>query len=132
MEIYQSKNVTLSYDDETGILTHTWHEYSPSKEYQECLEKSFEMMCKHHAKKWIFDQKKVKVISPQDQKWVVEVWTPKVIRKLGRGIKSAVILGENIFGEVSIKNLVDATTHQVETKFFEDIETAQKWLLEES
>jgi ubiquinone/menaquinone biosynthesis C-methylase UbiE len=129
MESFNTPHVKIEYHEETHILHLTWVSFTPTKEYREALEQALKLMQKHHVNHWIFDQRNAEVISPQDQKWVVEDWTPRVVRSVGKNNKSAVILAKNIFGELSIKNLVDTTSEVVETKYFQEIESAKKWLL---
>lgn len=132
METVKTEHVTITYDEASDILLLSWHHFTPSQEYREALEKALQMMVKHKVKKWIFDQRFAEVISPSDQQWVVEDWTPRVISKVGKGARSAVILAKNIFGELGIKKLVDTTREAVTTKYFETVDNAKKWLKEEA
>jgi hypothetical protein len=129
-DAYQTLNVNLSFDSETGILQLTWIHFTPTQEYHEALEKALDLMHKYKARRWIFDQRNAEVISVADQRWVVDDWTPRVIQAVGLKPKSAVILAKNIFGEMGIRNLVDATHDEVITKYFQEMESAKKWLLE--
>lgn len=128
MNSHQTTHVEIVYYPDSHILHLTWLSFTPSQEYHQALEKALEMMKEHQVKRWIFDQRNAEVISPQDQKWVTENWTPRVIQAVGKGAKSAVILAKNIFGELSIRNLVDTTKENVETRYFQDIESAKEWL----
>ncbi|MCS6821209.1 MAG: hypothetical protein NZ551_04990 [Microscillaceae bacterium] len=131
---FQTKHANIVYQPDKNILYLTWHNFTPSPEYRNILNKALEIMDAYYVKKWIFDQREAGVIAPDDIKWVVNDWTPRVVQKLGKNIYSAVILAKNIFGEVSLKNLVAGTQKQkdtqgaIETRYFDTVEEAEKWL----
>jgi hypothetical protein len=132
---FQTKHASIVYHADKHILQLTWYNFTPSPEYRNILNKALEIMDACYAKKWIFDQRDAGVIAPDDIKWVVEDWTPRVVQALGKNIYSAVILAKNIFGEVSLKNLVSNTQKQkdtqgaIETRYFDSILAAEQWLM---
>lgn len=76
---------------------------------------------------WLADISKMAAYKPEDQQWMQENWNPR-LNKAGV-THMALILPENIFGQLGIKKYVKANISFV-AQLFDDMEKAKSWLKE--
>jgi hypothetical protein len=111
----------------TTILL-TWKGFISSPNYRETLEKSLEIAKKNRIKNWISDIRLMKVLGPKDQEWAGTDWLPRAVAA-GCYHKQAVIMAEDLFGELSAKKiLATVQDQQIEIQNFVKVEDAKKWL----
>jgi hypothetical protein len=127
MDILDTPLVNITYDKQDGLLSFNWRKYVPSDSLREIYVKSIKMIPRNPSK-WFLDKKHIKIIAPEDQKWLASYWTDQ---QMQQQIKIAFLDSVDLFGQISIKNVVKALNSnntKVSAKIFEKQEQALEWL----
>lgn len=114
-------------NNNTAILL-TWKGFISSPNYRDTLEKSLEIAKKHKIQNWISDIRLMKVLGAKDQEWAGTQWLPRAVAA-NCYRKQAVIMAEDLFGELSAKKILSVVQDQeIEIQNFIKVEDAKKWL----
>jgi hypothetical protein len=125
--ISQSPQITVLYHPEGRIIHHEVHANLRGTEYRDALTAGMEAMKKYGAKKWLSDDRKNAVFSPDDLTWSRDVWGPEVIKA---GWKYwAIVMPARPLARIRMEEGAEVMpTVGVTTKIFDDPTEAMKWL----
>jgi hypothetical protein len=113
---------------EKSILLVQYKLRASNEEYKLNLSRQVELVRKHNVARAIFDLRKMGVLSAENQKYTSEVYMPEITRA---GLRySAIIVPQDLFGEVSAKNVTDKikSAGKVPMQYFGDLPAAIAWL----
>lgn len=130
--VYKSDFAETYYDVETDCYCFKWVKYSPSNVFREIFEATTAQIAKadSNPNKVFLDSKRIKIIAPTDQIWLVEEWYKKIIDD-GKYYRIAFLDSDEIFAKMSIDNVVtkmNELSNKSVAKVFTDFNKAQKWL----
>jgi hypothetical protein len=127
---YESKAVHIGWDKVNRYIHVEWKGYASNTEYLEILGKQLSLTKEKKATKIMYDLRKMGVVSAENQKYTNEVYFPEVAKA---GSKfAAIIVPENIFGEVSVNSILGKTNNALfDAKLFKDNSSATKWLIQQ-
>lgn len=127
--LFDSKAVTISWNQQDKYLHVEWKGYAASNEYLSILQKQIDLTREKKAAKIIYDLRKMGVVSPKDQKYTNEVYFPQMA---ANGSKYAgIIIPENIFGQASVQNILGQKNEALFTaKLFSGTSEAVAWVKE--
>jgi len=132
--------------EKVDIILHKDHNYLEmywqgsinSETYKKACLTVLDMLRKYPTHKFLYDQRNMGIISVADTKWTYEEYYPVYLEIVGKHKKSAVVLSSSVFGEFSVKNLVNGIAKTKNTdedvlvnQYFEDREKAIEWLIED-
>ena len=127
MTILDTPQITVLYHPESKIIHHEVHDNVHGQDFRDALMAGVEAMKKYGAKKWLSDDRKLTVFSPDDLAWTRSVWRPEVI-KLGWKYW-AIVQPERTLARMRIEERAEALPKEgVTTKLFSDPDEAMKWL----
>lgn len=94
------------------------------------LNKYTELALQFNVTKWIGNTKHAKAIRPVDQEWTVKEWVKGFSKTNVKRV--AVIVSDDIFNKMAIDNLMLKGNEVVksDTKYFNNLEEAEKWVSE--
>jgi hypothetical protein len=126
---YDSKAIRIDWDKVNKYIHVEWKGYASNTEYLEILGKQLALTKEKKAAKILYDLRKMGVVSAENQKYTNDVYFPEVAKA---GSKyAAIIVPENIFGEVSVNSILGKTNNALfEAKLFKDSSSATKWLIQ--
>jgi hypothetical protein len=130
------ERVDIIFHKEDNYLEMCWQKHTSSKAYREACMAVLDMLRKYPVHTILYDQRNMGIISVTDTKWTYEYFYSTYMEIVGRHQKSAVVLSSNVFGEFSVKSLVDGIQKNKNTdedvivnQYFKDKEEAIKWLI---
>ena len=125
--ILDNEQITLWYHPDKKIIHHVMHKYTHGQAFREALMAGAEAMKKYRAHKWLSDDRKNPVLSPEDQKWGIDVWEPQVIEA---GWKYwAIVQPEHAVAKLRMMKLADMYAEKgITAQLFTDPEEAMNWL----
>ena len=132
MIIFENKYSVIGFEKEYSLIT---VEMLPATEDMTVAEfkdyglKFLEIMEKYRPEKELYNTLKMKfLVVPEIQKWIAE----NINNKVGAIIKKvATIMPAEFFANVSIEQTLDESDAKaVAQKFFDNVQDARKWLLE--
>ena len=128
-EYYKDEWTTILLDKEKGILKFVWHDDGTltAQKYKELLLLAKEIVIKYRPTKNLSDARYFKlVISPELQIWIAE----NIFHKKGQEIlkQYAFVVPHGIFTQVSVEQMMEESDRETMTRYFYDIEEAERWL----
>jgi hypothetical protein len=119
--------VRLWYYPELGIVHHQMVRTPPSEEFRELLTSGAELLERHHARKWLSDDRGNIVLRDYDEEWSQREWLPRVVTA---GFKYwAIVLPEAAIGKLNMRRLAsDHARRGIESRFEATPEEAFRWL----
>jgi len=125
--ILDNEDATLWFHPETKVVHHFVKRYIHGQALHDVLEKGAEVMEKHHATKWLSDDRNNGALSPDDEKWGKEVWFPRALKA---GWKHwAIVQPAKIVGQLNIKRFKETYAQAgVNAAMFSDPDEATIWL----
>lgn len=125
--LIDNESVSLWYHPEAKIIHHKIHRFMDPGVFQELLTKGADHLEAQGAAKWLSDDEKNVVVSPQDRKWGDEVWAPRVI---AAGLKYwAVVTPVGAVASLQMKGLVEQYRQRgVTVETFGNVDDALAWL----
>jgi hypothetical protein len=81
--------------------------------------------------KIFWDCRRMKVLTPEDQAWAERDWTPRLIKET-KVKHSVLVVPQSVLAQMSVKRVADKsapiTENELETKPFDTMDAAEKWL----
>lgn len=125
--IYNKDWCKITYYQEYNCVLLDWTGYADSKNFREACNFSLKYIIEKNVDKIIADNSKGYVVKNEDQDWMNEVWFPKALE--AGFLFSAVVVAQNIFREISIKNIVNKINDvNFTVNYFEIQEDAFGWI----
>ena len=125
--IIDNPYATLWYHPEKRIVHHQIHQFISGDTFRELLLAGTNVLIKHHAQKWLSDDRANAVLRPEDVEWSHEFWFPQTARA---GWKYwAIVQPVKTVGQVTMKGLASTYgSHGITSKNFTDPSDAMWWL----
>ncbi len=135
MIILDSKFAKVSYHEDGNYILFEYRKFGTSVVFREAWDKAAEVAEEYQVNKWVSDSRAMAVISPEDQKWFSEEWSPRVRHLVPKDTFTAIVLDKGAFTEMSAKSISQNisgqnTVHEIAVtfEFFKDIDAAQDWV----
>lgn len=132
--LYDNKLMRLEYDTTEECLYYIWESFSRTEQYKEVLENLQVIIHDLQPTKLLVDQRKRKVLARDASNWFVQEWFPKFASHLRKKINIAFVESEDVFGKATAHDNTNQleklylTPSLLEYKYFDDYESAKKWL----
>ncbi|MDP1834987.1 MAG: hypothetical protein Q8K75_03565 [Chlamydiales bacterium] len=126
MKYFESKYVTVSWQESQQCIHTVWHGYVPSAEFRKGLLKGIELGIKVHAKRWLSDLRDMHIISIEDQKWIETTFYPRMLLV---GIRKLAFLKPTLpVTLMSVQRVIKKYDNKrLETAFFAEAGQAYAW-----
>lgn len=132
MQVYQSKYLTILFDESDKLLTVNWSSHTSNMqdtEFREEMVHYAEVAEKYQpAKSLVNTQSFMMTVAPETQEWVNQHIHPRSVRA---GIsKFAYLMSADIFSQISIEQTMEEGNAKelFDTKFFGQEKDALDWL----
>lgn len=117
----------LSYHSDISYVSLAIYGYTPTPEFQAFSERLLDALIYYKVNKALVDIREMKLITAEDQHWLLEDWLPRAI-EIGHNA-CAVVNSKYFFNRIAIGSIVDnvkATGFNLQ--LFEDTDKATEWL----
>jgi len=130
-ESYQdSRWLSLRWDAEHQCVYSEWNGFANSVELRAGMMRIIDVIRDHHATSFVSDNRKLEVVTNEDQMWIRDTWTPDAV---GAGLKRiAVVLasrGLGKFASETVLNQIGKTSFA--TRTFATVSEAIDWAVAE-
>ncbi|HEV2032965.1 MAG TPA: hypothetical protein VGU71_02005 [Candidatus Dormibacteraeota bacterium] len=110
-----------------GWVLVEWKAWANSSEYKAAHEAVLLALRENHASKNLIDATQARVVSDEDQKWLIENWIPRA-SAAGRRF-TAVVLPERPLARTISENIDKRPRHSLaKVEYFPTVEAAAAWL----
>jgi hypothetical protein len=118
----------IRYLKDHNCIRIQWLSYPSSEEFRDGMNQLLEGLLAHNCKNILAAEGKMGAVSDEDQRWVIEDWTPRCFKTVGNA-KTGIILSDDIFNQMATEEMVSQSTADTSlTKYFKSEEDALKWL----
>lgn len=119
--------VLVRWDGDGPWVFVKWKGWANSTEYRSTQERVIDALRENHGSRNLIDSTDSRVISAEDQKWLIEDWMPRAVAAGRR--KTAIVLPKSALGRTIAEN-IDKYPRSNLTKiaYFETVEDAAAWL----
>lgn len=134
MTILDNKFAKSEYHEDGNYILFEYKKFGTSAAFQEAWNKTGEVVIEKQCNKYVSDSRRMAVLSPADQKWFSEEWSPRIQMAVPKDTFTAIVLDKGAFTEMSAKSIATKvggdTSHGVLVtfEFFKDMEAAQDWI----
>jgi hypothetical protein len=127
--VFDRNYLTIYHDSDHKLVYLKWKAFANSEQYREAMLFTLETIREHHIELMLGDLKQMESISPADETWTSQVYTPQLVSTHLR--KVGLVSSLDYFNNMAIKRVANATVNigNYETRFFVDASEAREWLL---
>ncbi|AIQ11939.1 STAS/SEC14 domain-containing protein [Paenibacillus durus] len=127
MVYYESPQVEITWNEAQQIVELRWKAFAQGEQFRTAMDKVVELAGKMNGSKVLYDNRKMSVISQEDQAWVSQNWV-----KRASGIQYCAVIGpEKVVAKSSLNRIVGTIDEfPYELQFFQNREDAVNWLAE--
>jgi hypothetical protein len=132
MMVCRNEFVSVQFDKLQHLLELVWAPvFTPSRRLRPILTELNGFLKANRPQRWLCDHSGMKIISPEDQAWIVDEWLPAWRPSLPGIRKLAVVRPQDVFGQLSVGNVTRRIAERcsaVELRWFEHRDAAGAWL----
>ena len=129
MTFFENQYVTITVDEPTQTLVHTWRGFAQGHDYRRAWEASLALAQQHNIKRWLINQCDLKGVSSRDLQWTNEEWAPQSRPPGGEMRYTAIVLSDNIFDQVALSRSARALREKgIVAGYFAKEQFAKEWL----
>nr|WKN36163.1 hypothetical protein K4G66_27740 [Tunicatimonas sp. TK19036] len=125
-------NAKVVLDHQTSSLHVSLSGFIPFKQMESIIHHEFEMIRFFQLSKCLIDLRGIKVYAPGTPELIQTVWFPRVKEEGVQYI--AFVVPEDVFGQASMNKAHDESDKKenINVKYFKDLISAKKWLMQPS
>ena len=129
MIYYNKRWCKIYYHEEIPCVHLDWFGFVSGDKFREACNAALDLLQTKRISKMIANNSQAKLIPLDEQDWMKEDWFPRAYKEGYR--TSAIVESENIFNEVSVKNIVNQMDNgKFTVQYFYDLDHAKQWLKE--
>ncbi len=103
-KILENKWATLWYHADAKVVHHEFHQPIMKEPFREVLTKGADLFEERRADQWLSDDRANTALHPDDSKWAIEEWSPRVVKA---GWKYwAIVMPDAALGKLSLKRII--------------------------
>lgn len=126
--VYETEKIVFYVSEEQSLLISIAKDFSPDDEYRTNMQSCLDNCQKFVIKNIIFESTKFRGTSPENQKWVTDYFTPKLV-ELGI-LNVALVYPSDIFGKYTLVTMARGSGDRgLSINFFDDIDKAYHWIM---
>lgn len=127
MKHMDQPNVTLLWDDTLRSVVITWRGFNEGQEFRAPMERALEVLRANRASRWLADLRDAKVNTAEDQQWLQSDLIPRAMQAGNRF--TAFVVPKSTIAKLGVQRVLrHAGAIESETRFFDSMEAARKWL----
>jgi len=128
VELYfQSPRFRVFWDPAISTAIGAGEGFVDGEELRTGMDKGLELLIKNCSNKWLAEMSHRRVHTEEDQKWIVDDWTPRAV---AAGLRyTAFVLPTSVIAKMSLKRMTHIVAERsLEIGYFDDLEDARQWL----
>ena len=125
--IVDNEFITMWYFPDKRIVHHRLHKFSYGDTLRSALEAGVEQLRKHHAHKWLSDDRSYAALTKEDAEWGETYWGPSAVEAGWR--YWAIVLPKSVLGKLSMERIIGIYEKLgLTVKVFSDVDEGMAWL----
>ena len=101
--------------------------FATSEEFRGALTKAIEVIRDRRAVCFVNDTRKLELITDEDQRWILEIWTPQAV---AAGLKRiAIVIAHTGLSKMAVETMFkEQASARVESRTFDSLPDAMQWV----
>lgn len=128
MGYFDSDFAVVEYDESCDAIVARLEEFEEGESFRNYMNTIIEAVEDRGTNKVLSDTSQFDAaLSPEDQGWSVEDWTPRAV---DAGVdQMAMVMPESVLAEMSVDSILEATADDgINRNVFDNVEDAREWL----
>lgn len=131
MVIEDSPGLLVMFDAKNGWVRFEFKGFVEGDGYRRPLDAALRTLVANKATKILWDCRRMRVLTPEDQAWVERDWTPRLVKE-AKVKRSAILVPKSVLAQMSVKRVADKAApvmlNELDSKYFDSAEAAETWL----
>ena len=117
----------MRWDHEQGGIFAEWKAFATSEEFRGALTKAIEAIRDRRATWFVNDTRKLELITDEDQRWILQTWTPQAV---AAGLKRiAIVIAHTGLSKMAVETMFkEQASARVESRTFDALPDAMQWV----
>ncbi|HEV2028617.1 MAG TPA: hypothetical protein VGS16_08820 [Candidatus Dormibacteraeota bacterium] len=117
----------MQWDHERRGILAEWKAFATSEEFRGALTKAIEVIRERRAVCFVNDTRKLELITDEDQRWILQTWTPQAV---AAGLQRiAIVIAHSGLSKMAVETMFkDQATARVESRTFDSLPDAMQWV----
>ena len=117
----------MRWDHEHRGIFAEWKAFATSEEFRGALTKVLEVVRERKAFCFVNDTRKLELITDEDQRWILQTWTPQAV---AAGLKRiAIVIAHTGLSKMAVEEMFkEQATARVESRTFDSLPDAMQWV----
>lgn len=127
MICFDSSFLTIHWEEDSKIVRAEWKDAAGGEPMKRGMWTGLEAVKQLRANRWLADTRNLGTMTPEDVKWVNDVWIPQVV---AAGIRHmAFVMPKKVVVQLSVKSFMSRIDdHELANAYFENLDEARAWL----
>jgi hypothetical protein len=117
----------MRWDSEHRGIFAEWKAFATSEEFRGALTKAIEVIRSRRAGCFVNDIRKLELITDEDQRWILQTWTPQAV---AAGLKRiAIVIAHTGLSKMAVEEMFkEQASARVESRTFDSLPDAMQWV----
>lgn len=117
----------MRWDHDSGGIFAEWKAFATSEEFRGALSRAIEVIRDRGAKSFVNDTRKLELITDEDQRWILQTWTPQAV---AAGLKRiAIVIAHTGLSKMAVEEMFkEQSEARIESRTFDSLPEAMQWV----
>ena len=131
MIVCDTPGLLVSFDAKNTLMCYEFKGFVEGEGYRHPLNESLKFLSTRKIERILWDVRRMRVLTPEDQTWAEREWTPRLVKET-HVRRSALLMPQSVLAQMTLKRVAERAApvmeNEIETKHFDSLEAAEKWL----
>jgi hypothetical protein len=131
MIVCDTPGLLVSCDAKNTLVCFEFKGFVEGESYRRPLTEALKFLSTRKIERLLWDVRRMRVLTPEDQVWAERDWTPRLVKET-HVRRSALLVPQSVIGQMSLKRVAEKAApvmeNEIEIKYFDSREAAEKWL----
>ena len=117
----------MRWDEPSHGIFAEWKAFATSEEFRGALTKAIEIIRDRRARCFVNDTRKLELITDEDQRWILQTWTPQAV---AAGLKRiAIVIAHTGLSKMAVEEMFkEQASVRVDSRTFDSLPDAMQWV----
>jgi hypothetical protein len=131
--IFEKPFLKIIADDDKKFIHLRWINFAQSDEFREGLTFALDYVSKNKIKRWLANLRDMSIIKEADRDWTNNEWFPELAKTQLK--RMAIIISHDYLNQTAVNRIMSKAGEEqfirFQTEYFNDIDRALEWLMQE-
>lgn len=132
MIVVDSPNLFVEWDEAKKMMRVEFRGFVERDEYRGALNAVLQVAAAQKGTRILWDCRRMKVLTAEDQAWIEAEWTPRLLRET-KIRRTATVSPKSMVAQMTLRRVSDKAAPIIENELasrsFDSVQDAEKWLM---